>query len=270
MDIYAVIGNPVMHSKSPKIHSMFAQSTDQTMEYSAIQAPLDGFQTTVAAFFEGGGKGANVTVPFKEQAWALVSRCSSRAESAGAVNTLYMQDGELYGDNTDGIGLLRDLTVNNAVEIADKRVLVLGAGGAVRGVLLPLLEQQPGEVVIANRTLAKAESLVALFNTEGTLSASPFEDLRGSFDLIINGTSASLAGDLPPIPSTVIGRGSISYDMMYSQQMTIFNQWAQDQGADKSIDGLGMLVEQAAEAFYLWRGVRPSTDGVMQSLRLGD
>jgi len=270
MDIYAVIGNPVMHSKSPKIHNLFAEITEQAMEYSAIQAPKEGFQTTVAAFFERGGLGANITVPFKEQAWSIVSRRTPRAELAGAVNTLYLQDGELCGDNTDGVGLIRDLTSNHNVVLAGKRLLVLGAGGAVRGIMLPLLEQQPKEVVITNRTKAKAESLVALFAAQGHLSASPFTELEGSFDLIINGTSASLAGDLPPIPESVIAGHTITYDMMYAQQMTVFNHWANEQGAFETIDGLGMLVEQAAEAFAIWRGVRPATDDVLKKLRSGD
>ena len=269
MDIYAVIGNPIMHSKSPKIHSMFAEITGQAMEYSAIQAPLEGFQTTVAAFFERGGQGANVTVPFKEQAWAMVARRSPRAELAGAVNTLYLQEGELCGDNTDGVGLIRDLTINHQVILADKRILVLGAGGAVRGIMLPLLEQLPKEVVIANRTLAKAESLVALFASQGHLSAASFAELQGPFDLIINGTSASLAGDLPPIPASVIAGHTTVYDMMYAPQMTVFNHWANEQGALKTIDGLGMLVEQAAEAFYIWRGVRPVTAAVLEKFRSG-
>lgn len=270
-DLYAVIGHPISHSKSPRIHSLFAQQTGEALEYTAIQAPLDGFAETVRQFFERGGKGLNVTVPFKEQAWQLARWRSERAEKAGAANTLYYdQDGALMADNTDGFGLVRDLTVNCGVDLADARILILGAGGAVRGVLGPVLAQGPAAVTLANRTVAKAQALVDLFRDEAgqtVLEACGFEQPAQPFDVIINGTSASLQGDLPPLAPSVIGADTVVYDMMYSQQTTTFNQWALDQGAVRVFDGLGMLVEQAAEAFRVWRGVRPDTAPVMAALR---
>lgn len=268
MDQYAVVGHPISHSKSPKIHAEFASQTGQQLEYTAIQAPLDGFVHTVKEFFSHGGKGLNITVPFKEQAWSLCDSRSADAELAGAVNTLYLDEKkQLCGDNTDGKGLLRDLMVNHKVSIEGKRVLVLGAGGAVRGILQPLLAANPCEVVIANRTVAKADALVDLFTSAGAVSASEFAKLNGTFDVIINGTSASLSGDLPPLPQGLVSNQTVAYDMMYGAQMTVFNQWAQEQGACQAIDGLGMLVEQAAEAFMCWRGVRPETSTVLDNLR---
>ncbi|WP_336367809.1 shikimate dehydrogenase [Marinobacter sp. C2H3] len=271
-DLYAVVGNPISHSKSPRIHSLFATQTGEPVEYIAIQAPLDDFAGTVGAFFDRGGKGLNVTVPFKEQAWALAGRRTERAENAGAANTLYRdENGTLVADNTDGVGLVRDLTVNQGVTLNGRRILVLGAGGAVRGVLGPLLAEAPATLVIANRTVARAEALVALFapNAGATrMSACGFAEAAGPFDVIINGTSASLQGDLPPLPANVIGSGSVSYDMMYALgTTTVFNRWAGEQGAARTLDGLGMLVEQAAEAFRVWRGVRPETGPVMDTLR---
>jgi shikimate dehydrogenase len=270
-DLYAVVGHPISHSKSPRIHSLFARQTGQAVEYTAIQAPPDDFNGTVRAFFRNGGKGLNVTVPFKEQAWTLADHRTPRAEKAGAANTLFLdQDDALVADNTDGVGLVRDLTVNHGVKLAGTRVLVLGAGGAVRGVLGPILAEHPASVTIANRTLARAEALVRLFSaTRGGigLSACGFEQAVGPFDLVINGTSASLQGDLPPVPASVIGEATVVYDMMYSLNVTTFNQWALEQGARQVFDGLGMLVEQAAESFYLWRGVRPETAPVIAAIR---
>ncbi|NWO08218.1 MAG: shikimate dehydrogenase [Alteromonadaceae bacterium] len=270
-ELYAVVGHPISHSKSPRIHSLFASQTGESVEYTAIQAPLDDFAGTVAHFFQSGGKGLNVTVPFKEQAWSLADARTFRALKAGAANTLYQdQDRALVADNTDGVGLVRDLTNNHGVTLKDTRVLVLGAGGAVRGVLGPLLAQQPAELIIANRTLAKTEALVELFADEAAdtrLEASGFEAVSGPFDVIINGTSASLQGDLPPVSGEIIGPDTVVYDMMYSLQTTTFNQWALDHGAIRVFDGLGMLVEQAAESFYVWRGVRPDTAAVIEELR---
>lgn len=270
-ELYAVVGHPISHSKSPRIHSLFARQTGEPVEYTAIQAPLDDFAGTVAHFFQSGGKGLNVTVPFKEQAWSLADARTFRALKAGAANTLYQdQDRALVADNTDGVGLVRDLTNNHGVTLKDTRVLVLGAGGAVRGVLGPLLAQQPAALTIANRTLAKAEALVELFADEiadTRLDASGFEAVSGPFDVIINGTSASLQGDLPPVSGDIIGPDTVVYDMMYSLQTTTFNQWALDHGAIRVFDGLGMLVEQAAESFYVWRGVRPDTAAVIDELR---
>lgn len=270
-ELYAVVGHPISHSKSPKIHSQFARQTDQPVEYTAIQAPLDGFVATVSQFFAGGGKGLNVTVPFKEQAWELADRRAARAEKAGAANTLYLDGaGQLVADNTDGHGLVRDLRVNHGVQLKGARILVLGAGGAVRGVLSPILEQQPASLTIANRTEGKAEALATLFADEAgaaRLSACGFDEPDQSFDLIINGTSASLQGDLPPLCASVITATTVVYDMMYSAQTTPFNQWALDNGATQVFDGLGMLVEQAAESFWVWRGVRPETANVIDAMR---
>ena len=267
-DLYAVMGNPIGHSKSPQIHTTFAKITDQDLLYSAILVPLDGFDAAVDDFFRRGGKGLNITVPFKENAWRYADAFSARAKRAQAVNTLIQQDdGTVLADNTDGVGMVRDITVNQNVAIEGKRVLILGAGGAVRGVLQPVLEQSPAEVVIANRTVSKAEALAADFADLGCVSGCGFADVKGEFDLIINGTSASLAGELPPIPAACMTDKTVSYDMMYGAETTVFNQWALDNGAAKAIDGLGMLVEQAAEAFRLWRDVLPQTQAVMNALR---
>ncbi|WP_252177739.1 shikimate dehydrogenase [Endozoicomonas sp. 4G] len=268
VDHYAVMGNPIEHSKSPKIHAMFAESVRHRLSYNAQLVPVDDFEEAVKRFFDNGGYlGLSVTVPFKEQAWQLSAVRTARAEKAGAVNTLWVDDkGVLNGDNTDGLGLVQDLTVNNGVSIRDARVLVLGAGGAVRGVLEPILAQEPSELVIANRTVSKAETLAGLF-PEQLVTVSGFSELEGFFDIIINGTSASLHGDLPPVPSSVIAPSTCCYDMMYSASHTVFNQWALDQGAGTVIDGLGMLVEQAAEQFAIWRGVRPETTPVLEMLR---
>lgn len=270
-DLYAVVGHPISHSKSPRIHSLFAGQTDEAVEYTAIQAPLDDFAGTAREFFERGGKGLNVTVPFKEQAWQLADQRTERAEKAGAANTLYRDEqGRLTADNTDGVGLVRDLTANHGVSLKGARILVLGAGGAVRGVLGPILAQQPVSLTIANRTLAKAETLAQLFApvAVGTeVTAVGFEQPDQPYDVIINGTSASLQGDLPPLSANVIGSDTVVYDMMYSLQTTPFNQWALDLGARRVFDGLGMLVEQAAESFRIWRGIRPKTEPVIEVLR---
>lgn len=267
MDRYCVFGNPVAHSKSPRIHTLFAQQTGQPIVYEARLAPRDGFAAAVQQFFAEGGRGCNVTVPFKEEAWRLAGRRSARAEKAGAVNTL-LQDagGVLQGDNTDGIGLVRDLTQNAGVALRGRRVLVLGAGGAVRGVLGPLLAAQPAQLVIANRTPEKAEALAHLFADEGAVIAAGFAALQGPFDLVINGTSASLQGELPPLPAGLFAPDALAYDMMYGAEPTVFLRWASAQGA-RTRDGLGMLVEQAAEAFQLWRGLRPATAPVLSTLR---
>lgn len=271
VDQYAVVGNPIHHSKSPKIHSEFAVLTGEVLEYSAIQAPVDDFAGAVHSFFNNGGKGLNITVPFKEQAWSLSRELSDRARLAGAVNTLYQNEkGEICGENTDGIGLVRDLTVNHNISLAGKRILVLGAGGAVRGVLLPILEQKPASITVANRTISKAEQLVELFAGHGELIACGFSELRESFDVIINGTSASLQGDLPPLPDAIVNDKTVTYDMMYAPDKTVFNRWAESLQAAKTFDGLGMLVEQAAESFYIWRKVRVDTQPVLAMLRAFD
>ena len=268
VDQYAVMGNPIAHSKSPWIHTLFADSVQHRLRYEAMLVAEDGFTTAVEDFFsKGGHMGLSITLPFKEVAWKLCSVRTSRAEKAGAVNTLWQDEhGHLNGDNTDGLGLVRDLSVNNGVKLKGARILVLGAGGAVRGVLEPLLAEQPREMVIANRTVSKAEKLAELF-PEGSVSACGFADITGRFDLIINGTSASLQGKLPPLPASIADSGTCCYDMMYADSVTVFNQWGLDHGVGKVIDGLGMLVEQAAEQFAIWRGVRPETLPVLERLR---
>lgn len=268
MDRYGVIGNPIGHSKSPQIHRMFAEQTGQSLSYEPLLAPLDDFAGFAGAFFET-GLGANVTVPFKEQAFRLADQLSERARRAGAVNTLKkLSDGNLLGDNTDGVGLVRDLLDNARVTLRGKRILLLGAGGAVRGVLEPLLAQQPSELLIANRTVAKAEQLATEFAALGAVRASAFDELDEPFDVIINGTSASLGGELPPLGETSLQPGAtFCYDMMYGAVPTAFCMWAAEQGAAATRDGLGMLVEQAAAAFELWRGVRPESARVLTELR---
>jgi len=274
MDKYAVVGHPVNHSLSPTIHSLFAAETSQSMEYQALDLDPDLFEHQVAELIEAGFKGINVTVPFKEKAWAIADKLSPRANDAGAVNTLIFQDdGLIAGDNTDGIGLTRDMITNHHILIKHRKVLVLGAGGAVRGVLGPLLAQKPDLVTITNRSIERAEELIEQFtpkykdNTE--FQSCSYEDLGSQkFDLIINGTSAGLHNTVPPIPDELLGINSICYDMMYNiDKPTAFVQWAIDRGALRQFDGLGMLVEQAAEAFFIWRGIRPDTAQVLSTLR---
>jgi shikimate dehydrogenase len=270
-DLYAVVGNPISHSKSPRIHSLFAQQTGENLDYTAIQAPENEFRAVVTDFFSRGGQGLNVTVPFKEEAWKLADYRTERAQKAGAANTLYLDNkNHLTADNTDGVGLVTDLVNNHGFPISGARVLVLGAGGAVRGVLGPLLAQKPESLTIANRTVSRAQGLVLLFADETgntSVEACGFEAPDAPFDVIINGTSASLQGDLPPLSPAVIGPGTVVYDMMYSLDATPFNQWAMDQGATRVFDGLGMLVEQAAESFRVWRGLTPDTASVIRELR---
>ena len=267
-DQYAVMGNPISHSKSPRIHSLFARQTAQQLEYKAIQVDPGGFSQAVGQFDAAGCKGLNITVPFKQEAWELVTERSERAERAGAVNTIKFEGNKLIGDNTDGVGLVNDLLLNHQIEIKGARILLMGAGGAARGVLAPLLSQQPASITIANRTVDKAVELATLFADMGTIKASSYEDLNGQqFDLIINATAASLQGQLPPLPDDIIAEGGCCYDMMYGAEPTTFMQWASQHGADKVFDGLGMLVEQAAESFYIWRGVKPETAAVIKALR---
>jgi shikimate dehydrogenase len=263
---YAVIGHPIGHSKSPDIHLAFARQTQQTLTYEALLAPLDGFAATVGALIAQGGRGANVTVPFKIEAFALATTLSARAKAAGAVNTLRFDATGIFGDNTDGAGLVTDIVVNAGVALHGKRVLLLGAGGAARGVILPLLAEQPAQLVIANRSSDKAIALAAQFAAQGPIVACPFDALDGQFDLVINATAASLAEALPPIAGSLFGPHTLAYDMMYGAQPTIFLRFAAQHGATVR-DGLGMLVEQAAESFLLWRGVRPATAGVLADLR---
>jgi shikimate dehydrogenase len=268
-DLYAVIGNPIAHSKSPFIHTEFSRQTGQAMRYEALLAPLDGFAKTVNAFRQQGGKGMNVTVPFKLAAHKLVTQLTERASMAQAVNTIKFDEARILGDNTDGIGLERDITNNLGIPISDKRILLMGAGGAARGVILPLLEANPKILVIANRTKSKAHALHQQFAAYGKLASGDFADLSGeNFDIIINATSASLHDALPPLPAGIFCRQSLAYDMMYSQKLTPFLTFAQQQGAKYLADGIGMLVEQAAESFFLWRDVRPETKHVIELLKL--
>ncbi|KAB8043230.1 shikimate dehydrogenase [Janthinobacterium aquaticum] len=268
--LYCVFGNPIAHSKSPLIHAAFAQQTGEVIAYERRLAPLDGFALAARSFAAEGGRGANVTVPFKLDACALATELTPRAKAAGAVNTLRFEADAIVGDNTDGAGLVADIVRNAGVALAGKRILLLGAGGAARGVVLPLLEQGPQEIVIANRTVATAITLVTQFadavKHDGQLQACGFEQAQGSFDVIINATSASLAGDLPPVPASVFGPQTLALDMMYGAQPTVFMDFAASHGAQVR-DGLGMLVEQAAEAFYVWRGVRPQTQQLLAELR---
>lgn len=269
-DAYCVFGNPIAHSKSPAIHAAFAQQTGEAIVYERRLAPLDGFALAARGFAAEGGKGANVTVPFKLDACALATELTPRAKAAGAVNTLRFDGDVILGDNTDGAGLVADIVRNAGVAIAGKRVLLLGAGGAARGVVLPLLQEQPQELFIANRTVATAQALVEQFQQAGAgeacLRAGGFEQPDGVFDIVINATSASLAGDLPPVPASVFGSHTLALDMMYGAAPTVFMEFAGAQGAQVR-DGLGMLVEQAAEAFFVWRGVRPETTDLLALLR---
>ncbi|VAW50917.1 Shikimate 5-dehydrogenase I alpha [hydrothermal vent metagenome] len=269
IDRYAVFGNPIAHSKSPQIHTLFAEQTNQSLTYTAELAEINQFETAVKIFIKNGGKGLNITVPFKQDAWACAAQRSERAQRAGAVNTLILQaDNTLFGDTTDGVGLVRDLMQNHNIQIKNKTILLIGAGGAVRGVLEALLEQQPSSLLIANRTKQKAVQLAADFSDLGKINGCGLDEINNArFDIVINGTSASLKGDLPPIPKTVFNENSCSYDMMYAVQATPFMQWSKSNGGKQIFDGLGMLVEQAAESFYLWRKVKPETAPVIKLLR---
>lgn len=268
---YAVMGHPVAHSKSPFIHRQFAHQFGHRIEYTAIDVEPADFARAVEQFRAQGGKGLNITLPFKLEAVRLCDHLSERARQAGAVNTLKFEpDGRLFGDNTDGTGLVHDIEINLGVALRDKQLLLLGAGGAVRGVLGPLLRHHPARVVIANRTVARARELAAQFRSQGSVEASGFEALRGRhFDIVINGTSASLAGEVPPLPETLFARGALAYDMAYGDRPTVFLDWALRHGAERIADGIGMLVEQAAESYFIWKGVRPQTRPVIEMLRKG-
>lgn len=267
LDKYAVFGNPIAHSKSPFIHSLFAVATAQSIIYEAILAPTDDFVGTLNKFRESGGCGANVTVPFKEQAFALCDELSERARYAGAVNTLvFLPNGKVKGDNTDGLGLVADLE-RHFGPLTNARVLLIGAGGAARGSIQPLLEAGIGSLTITNRTQSKAESLAQHFMVLGPVVATASERLEGQFDIIINSTASSLSGDLPPVPARVFKDNVLSYDMMYQDDETSFNQWAKSKGALKAVDGLGMLVGQAAKSFMIWRNVEPDVKPVIEKMR---
>jgi shikimate dehydrogenase len=265
-DRYGVIGNPIAHSKSPSIHAGFAAQTAQNLTYERILAPLDGFAATVRNFITEGGKGLNVTVPFKLEAHALADELTERARMAGAVNTLKFSGGRIIGDNTDGVGLVTDIQINAAVALQGKRVLLLGAGGAARGAILPLLQAQPASLTLANRSEVKAQALAHAFAACGHIDVAQFAALQGVFDVVINATSASLGNEVPPVPANIFSTRTLAYDMMYANEPTVFLQFANAQGAAIR-DGLGMLIEQAAEAFFVWRGVRPDTTKAFSDLR---
>ena len=267
-DRYAVMGNPIAHSKSPRIHALFAAQTGQDLVYEALLAPAGGFAASADAFRAAGGRGLNVTVPFKQDAYVWAERLSTRAERAGAVNTLVLGPGGSLGDNTDGAGLVRDLEANLGCAISGRRVLLLGAGGAARGVLAPLLAAGPAAVTIANRTPDKAAELALRFGDLGLCYGRSYDELAGErFDLLINATAAGLSGEVPPLPEGLLADAAWCYDMMYGDEPTAFVRWARAHGAAHAADGLGMLVEQAAEAFLIWRGVRPDTAPVLAALR---
>ncbi len=270
IDRYGVMGYPISHSRSPVIHRLFALQTGQDIQYELLQVSPEKLETAVRQFQRTGGKGLNITVPHKSEVARLVDQMSDRAATAGAVNTLAFNGGEIYGDNTDGIGLLRDLAVNLGISLKGANVLVLGAGGATRGIVGPLLEMQPASLIIANRSLSKAETLVEHFSRSGPVSACRFNDVpvSDSYDLIINATSAGLKGEAPPYPAAAISKSTFCYDLSYGLKPTPFSAWAREAGAAQSVMGWGMLVEQAAESFKLWRGVRPETRPVLKQMSI--
>ena len=266
-DRYAVFGHPVAHSRSPWIHARFAALTGQSLSYGARDVPPGGFDAALAEFLAEGGKGLNITVPHKLAAFAAAERLTPRARRAGAVNTLAVQGAGLLGDNTDGAGLLRDLQDNLGVVVAARRVLLIGAGGAARGALPALLDARPRELLIANRDAGKAVALATAFAAEGPVTGTGLEAARGPFELVINATSASLSDAVPALPGDAVGPATFCYDMAYGSAPTAFMRWATERGAAGVADGIGMLVEQAAESFALWRGVRPPTAQVLAALR---
>jgi len=269
IDRYAVMGNPIAHSKSPLIHTEFARQTNQQLQYTTELVGIGELAQAVKQFQSRHGKGLNITVPFKQDAFALAHELSPRAQRAGAVNTLVLRGtDDYYGDTTDGVGLVNDLVNNHQISLRQKNILLLGAGGAVRGVIEPLMQQSPHRLVIANRTADKAVQLAADFSDLGSIHGCGFAELNEEkFDLVINGTSASLQGELPPLPDKLLANNAVVYDMMYGANPTLFMQWGTEHGATLSLDGLGMLVEQAAESFYIWRGVRPQTRPVIELIR---
>jgi shikimate dehydrogenase len=264
------MGYPVSHSRSPVIHRLFALQTRQNLQYELLQVAPEKLDAAIRQFQRTGGKGLNITVPHKSAVTGLVDQLSERATRAGAVNTLAFQDGEIFGDNTDGIGLMRDLTRNLKLNLRDRNILILGAGGATRGILGPLLAAQPASVTIANRTLAKARELARQFSSSGSVLECRFRDVPPSVDyaLVINATSAGLRGEVPPFPESAIGPGTFCYDLSYGLTPTPFTKWAQAQGAERAVMGWGMLVEQAAESFHLWRGIRPDTALVLKQISI--
>jgi shikimate dehydrogenase len=266
-DRYAVIGNPIAHSKSPLIHTAFAQQTGEDLEYTRIEGPLDGFEEAVHTFRAAGGRGLNVTMPFKLRAFAMASVRGERAAAAGAANAMKFDGDRIAVDNFDGVGLTNDIQLNLGYPMAGRRVLLLGAGGAARGALLTFLEQRPGEIVVANRHVEKAVEIVDRFASRGHARAVGYEDLvNGRFDVVVNATSASQAGEGLPVPESAFAPGALAYDLVYGKGLTPFLALARGAGAARVADGVGMLVEQAAEAFVWWRGVRPATKPLIERL----
>jgi len=267
-DRYAVIGNPIGHTKSPLIQGFFAEQTGQDMEYTAFEAPIGGFATRVDEFRRNGGLGLNITAPFKLDAFDYATELSERARLAGAVNAMKFSGDRVAAENFDGVGLTNDIQLNLKFPLKHRRVLLLGSGGAARGAILPFLKQQPAELIIVNRTISKAHELVERFSSYGTLSAVGYEALAGlgSFDVVVNATSASLRGELPPVPAESFASGCLAYELVYGKGLTPFLHVARDAGARQIADGVGMLVEQAAEAFEWWRGVRPATRPMIEKI----
>lgn len=270
-DLYAVFGQPIHHSKSPQIHTLFAKQTQQNLIYQAKEVSADHFKTSANDFFSKRGKGINCTVPLKELAYQFADKLTPRAKFAKAVNTLSLQkDGFILGDNTDGCGLVTDLTINHQVSLKEKRILILGAGGASRGIIDPIMQQCPEKIVIANRTLEKSITLAIEFQNLGMINGCGFEDLvQQQFDVILNATSASLSNQRLPLVDNLLAENGCCYDLVYANEPTTFVRWGIENKALKSLDGLGMLIEQAAEAFYIWRGIRPNTENVINLFNQG-
>lgn len=267
-DRYGVMGYPVSHSRSPVIHRLFALQTGQNIQYELLQVKPENLETAVHQFQRTGGKGLNITLPHKSAVLRLVDRLSERAQTAGAINTIAFEDDGLFGDNTDGVGLIRDLGHNLGVRLRDSKILILGAGGATRGILAPLLAAGPASLLIANRTVARASDLASEFASRGEVESCSFDAVPASqtFDLVINATSAGVRGETPPYPESAVSEDTVCYDLSYGLSPTPFSRWASDQGAARSIMGWGMLVEQAAESFHIWRGVRPDTAAVLKQM----
>jgi len=266
---YAVFGNPIKHSKSPQIHKLFAKQAEISLEYNAIEVPVDKLTLYIKSFFSQGGRGLNITVPFKEDACSLCTTLTQRAEASGSVNTILFNDEtDIHGDTTDGQGFLNDLIDNHGIQLKNKSILILGAGGTIRSILEGLSDQMTKEIVLVNRTVSRAKSLERKFENKFHIKAYSYSEFSDrAFDIIINGTSLSLSKELPPISERNIKKNTFCYDLMYSDNGTVFTEWAIENGASEAIDGLGMLVEQAAESFMLWHGTKPDTRSVIKFLR---
>ena len=270
IDRYGVMGYPVSHSRSPVIHRLFAIQTGQDLQYELLQVRPDNLNTAILQFQRTGGKGLNITLPHKSEVTKLADELSDRATRAGAVNTLSFADDHIKADNTDGVGLIRDLKANLGLQLAGCNILILGAGGSTRGIVGPLLDEQPANITIANRTLDKARGLADYFSQDGSVNACRFDDVRSGLDfqLVINATSAGVKGETPPYPATAVADTTVCYDLSYGLSATPFSRWATEQNAAQSFMGWGMLVEQAAESFQIWRGVRPDTTAVLKQLAI--